>query len=61
MNVIRAIVKLNQEITQFGKVRCFQEGNLMTGHHFVKKSEDSRDTSFVQVESCLLLHMPFLS
>ena len=32
----------------------------MTGCHFVKKSEDSRDTSFVRVESCLLLHMPFL-
>jgi len=45
MNVIRAIVKLDQEITQFGKV-C-QGGDLMTGCHFVKKSEDSQDTSFV--------------
>ena len=46
-NVIRAIVKLDQEITQYGKVCRFQGGDLMTGRHFVKMSEDSRDTSFV--------------
>jgi len=26
----------------------------MTGRHFVEISEDSQDTSFVRVESCLL-------
>jgi hypothetical protein len=52
--VVQSVVKLDQEITQFAKVRRFQGGDLMTGRHFVKKSEDTRDASFVRVESCLL-------
>ncbi len=42
-------IKLGQEIIQFGKVRRFQGGNLMTGRHFV---QDTRDASFVRVEYC---------
>jgi hypothetical protein len=52
--VVRSIVKLDKEITQYGKVRRLQGGDLMTGRHLIKKSEDSRDASFVRVECCLL-------
>jgi hypothetical protein len=53
-NLVRTILKLDQEITQFGKVRRLQGGDLMIGRHFVKKSEDTRDASFVHVEYCPL-------
>lgn len=33
----------------------------MTGRHFVKQSEDSRDTSFVRVEFLSSFCMPFLT
>jgi hypothetical protein len=49
-NVVRTVVKLDQEINQFGKVRRLQGGDLMTSCHFVNKSEDTRDASFVRVE-----------
>ena len=49
-NVVQTVVKLDQEVTQFGKVRRLQGGDLMTGRHFVNKSEDTRDASFVRVE-----------
>ena len=52
--VIQSILKLDEEITQYGKVYRLQGGDQMTGSHFFKKSEDSWDASFVQVESCLL-------
>lgn len=52
--VVRTIVKLDKEITQYGKVRRSQGGDLMVGRHFVKISEDSRDASFVRVEFRLL-------
>ena len=53
-SVVRTVVKLDQEIIQFGKVRRLQGGDLMTGRHFVNKSEDTRDASFVRVEYCPL-------
>jgi hypothetical protein len=56
--VVRAIVKLEKEITQFGKVR--KGDDIMTGCHFVKKSEDTRDASFVRVESAFFLYKQFL-
>jgi hypothetical protein len=33
----------------------------MTGCHFVKKREDSRDASFVRVEFCHFIYMKFLT
>ena len=48
--VVRSVVKLNEQIIQYGKVCHFQDRDLMTGIHFVKMSQDSRDTSFVRVE-----------
>ena len=53
-SVVRTVVKLDQEIIQFGKVRRLQGGDLMTGRHFVNKSEDTWDASFVRVEYCPL-------
>jgi len=53
-NIVRTVIKLDQEIIQFGKVRRLQGGDLMTGCHFVNKSEDTRDASFVRVEYCPL-------
>jgi hypothetical protein len=60
-NVVRTVIKLDQEIIQFGKVRRFQGGDLMTGRHFVKKSEDTRDASFVRVSIVINLRLQFLS
>jgi hypothetical protein len=50
--VIKSVLKLDEEIIQYGKV--YRGGDRMTGCHLVKKSEDSRDASFVRVESFLL-------
>jgi hypothetical protein len=57
--VVRSIIKLDREITQYSKVRRL--GNLMTGCHLVKKREDSRDASFVRVEFGLFIYMKFLT
>jgi hypothetical protein len=54
--VVRSIIQLDREITQYGKVR--RSGELMTGCHFVKKREDSRDASFV--EFWPFIYMKFL-
>ncbi len=60
-NLVRTVIKLDREIIQFGKVRRFQGGDLMTGRHFVKKSEDTRDASFVRVSIVINLRLQFLS
>ncbi len=60
-NVVRTVIKLDQEIIQFGKVHRFQGGDLMTGRHFVKKSEDTWDASFVHVSIVINLCLQFLS
>jgi hypothetical protein len=52
--VIQSVLKLDEEIIQYGKVYRLQGGDRMTGSHFVKNSEDGRDASFVRVESFLL-------
>ena len=49
--VVQSIVKLDQPITQHGRVYHLDGGDHMVGHHFVKETEDSWDSSFVQVES----------
>jgi hypothetical protein len=51
--VVRTIIKLDKKVTQHGKVRRSQGGDVMIGHHLAKKSKDSWDASFVQVEPCL--------
>jgi len=47
MNVVKSVIKLDQPITQYGRVSCLEGGDLMIGRHFVKKAEDSQDASFV--------------
>jgi hypothetical protein len=49
--VIQSIVKLDRPITQYGRVCGLDGGDRMIGCHFVKQTEDSRDASFVRVES----------
>lgn len=51
--VIQSIVKLDQPITQYGRVCGLDGGDRMIGRHFVRETEDSRDASFVRVESSL--------
>ena len=51
---IKSIVKLDQQVTQYGRVRRLEGGDLMIGCHFVKMTEDSRDASFVRVEWFIL-------
>ena len=46
-SVVQSVVKLDQLIVQYGRVSCLGGGDLMIGCHFVKKTEDSRDASFV--------------
>jgi hypothetical protein len=53
--VVQSIFKLDQPITQYGRVCSLDRGDRMIGRHFVKETEDSRDASFVRVESSLLL------
>ena len=57
--VVRSIIKLDKEVLQYGKVR--QGNDLMTGCHFVKKSEDSRDASFVRVGLVFFLCLRLLT
>ena len=45
--VVQSIVKLDQSITQYGRVYRLDGGDRMVGRHFVKETEDSRDYSFV--------------
>ena len=55
---VGSIVKLDQLITQYGRVTRLEGGDLMIGRDFVQESEDSRDASFVQVEcNILFLHV----
>ncbi len=55
-NVVQSIVKLDQPIVQYGKVTRLEGGDVMIGRDLVKETEDSRDASFVRVESCLPLY-----
>jgi hypothetical protein len=55
--VVQSIVKLDQPITQYGRVRGLDGGDRMIGRHFVKENEDSRDASFVRVKSSLPFHI----
>jgi hypothetical protein len=49
-SVIQSVIKLDQPIVQYGRVRGLEGGDLMVGCDFVKQTaEDSRDVSFVRV------------
>jgi hypothetical protein len=56
---VQSIFKLDQPITQYGRVCGLDGGDRMIGRHFVKKSEDSRDASFVRVEYSLSFHISY--
>jgi len=45
--VVQSTIKLDQPVTQYGRVCHLEGGDLMIGRHFVKETEDSRDASFV--------------
>ena len=51
-NVIQSVIKLDQPITQYGRVTRLEGGDLMIGRDLVPQTDDSRDASFVRVESC---------
>ena len=55
--VVQSIVKLDQPITQYGRVCGLDGGDHMISRHFVNENKDSRDASFVQVKSTLSFHI----
>ena len=52
-NIVQSVVKLDQPLTQYGKVTRLEGGDLMIACDLVKETEDSQDASFVRVEICL--------
>jgi hypothetical protein len=52
-NVVQSVIKLDQPITQYGRVTRLEGGDLMIGRDLVPLTDDSRDASFVRVESFL--------
>jgi len=50
-NIVQSVVKLDQPIIQYGRVTRLEGGDLMVGRDLVQETEDSRDASFVRVES----------
>jgi hypothetical protein len=52
-NIIQSIIKLDTPIAQYGRVTRLEGGDLMIGRDLVPQTEDSRDASFIRVESCL--------
>lgn len=58
---VQSVIKLDQPIVQYGRVRRLDGGDLMVGRHFVKQSEDSRDASFVRVSLAFFPYVQSLS
>lgn len=58
-NVVQSVIKLDQPITQYGRVTRLEGGDLMIGRDLVPETDDSRDASFVRVEYCLFIHATF--
>jgi hypothetical protein len=56
-SVVQSVIKMNQPITQYGRVSHLKGGDKMVGHDLVKESEDSQDASFVQVKFMASFHM----
>ena len=54
-NVVQSVIKLDQPITQYGRVTRLEGGDLMIGRDLVPETDDSRDASFVRVESSLFI------
>ena len=52
-NVVQSVVKLDRPITQYGKVTCLEGGDFMIACDLAQETEDSWNTSFIQVEICL--------
>ena len=51
-NIVQSVIKLDQPITQYGRVTRLEGGNLMIGWELVPQTDDGHDASFVWVESC---------
>jgi hypothetical protein len=47
---VKAVIKLDKPIIQYGRVTRLEGGDCMIGCDLVKQSEDRRDASFVRVE-----------
>ena len=54
-NVVQSVIKLDQPITQYGRVTRLEGGDLMIGRDLVPQTDGTRDASFVRVESCLFI------
>lgn len=50
--IVSAAVDLSQPIIQYGKVTRLENGDSFVAYDMVRRSEDSRDASFIKV-SCL--------
>jgi hypothetical protein len=47
---VRAVIKLDEPIIQYGRVTRLEGGDCMIGCDLVKQREDTRDASFIRVE-----------
>lgn len=54
-NVVQSVIKLDQPISQYGRVTRLEGGDLMIGRDLVPQTDGSRDASFVRVESYLFI------
>jgi hypothetical protein len=54
-NVVQSVIKLDQPITQYGRVTRLEGGDLMIGRDLVPQTDGNRDASFVRVEFCLFI------
>ncbi|KAF8803445.1 hypothetical protein BYT27DRAFT_7260186 [Phlegmacium glaucopus] len=45
-NIVQSVIKLNQPITQYGRVTRLEGGDCMIGRDLVQGTKDSHDTSF---------------
>ena len=60
-STIQSVIKLDQPIVQYSRVSRLDGGDLMVGHHFVKQSEDSQDSSFIKVSLAFFSYVQPLS
>lgn len=60
-STVQSVIKLDRPIAQYGRVSRLDGGDLMVGRHFVKQSEDSRDSSFVRVSLAFFSYVQSLS
>ena len=60
-STVQSVIKLDQPIAQYGRVSHLDGGDLMVGHHLVKQSEDSQDSSFIKVSLAFFPYVQPLS